>query len=263
MDTIHYKFYGKRDKPLILFLHGFLGSLHDWQNLCASLGNDYSCLLADLPWHGESAGVNNMPEAAQAIITLLDELDLKKVFLYGYSLGGRLSLYLMLKYPHYFQRAILESASPGLKTEQQRSERIIHDEKLARRLESESMESFLSFWYAQPLFENLVSLNGFEKIYKRRLENSPQRMANALRTLGTGRQPSLWEEIKNNKIPVRLLVGEYDEKFINIAGEMSELNDKFTRMIINNSGHTVYIENSTAVIKNIKVFLNEELSLKN
>ncbi len=34
--------------------------------------------------------------------------------------------------------------------------------------------------------------------------------------MGTGYQPSLWENIKENKTPLLLLVGENDEKFINI-----------------------------------------------
>ncbi|HSH03608.1 MAG TPA: alpha/beta fold hydrolase, partial [Anaerolineae bacterium] len=57
-----------------------------------------------------------MPHAATDIINLLDQLNLPQINLLGYSMGGRLALYLAIHYPHRINTLILESSSPGLPT---------------------------------------------------------------------------------------------------------------------------------------------------
>ncbi len=257
MNSTRYNYIKNDGKPVILFLHGFLGSREDWLEIGAALKNDFSYLMVDLPWHGKSAGVSNMKKAASSIVALLDSLFIKQVYLYGYSLGGRLALYLTLFYPEYFKRVILESSSPGLKNQSERQERLAHDEKLAQRLENDALSDFLAFWYAMPLFKNLVKQKNFPRIYERRLQNSPNRLAQSLRTLGTGRQPSLWEKLKSNVLPIRLIVGEFDEKFVQIAREMTAVNNNISLEIVKNSGHTVYAEKPTSVVKTIQVFFAE------
>jgi 2-succinyl-6-hydroxy-2,4-cyclohexadiene-1-carboxylate synthase len=254
MNQIHYRYVNNENKPVILFLHGFLGSLEDWSDICSDLKGDYSFLLIDLPWHGNSDGAKSIAEAASSVIKLLNSLKLRPVYLYGYSMGGRLALYLTLRYPQYFRRVILESASPGLKSKKERQTRIVNDERLAQRLENESLNNFFSFWYDQPLFANLVKLDDFAQIFKRRMKNKAHRLAQSLRTLGTGQQPSLWEEIKNNRLSVKPVTGEFDAKFTGIAREMCEFNNKFSCKIVEDSGHTVYVENRQVVIEIIMEF---------
>ena len=254
MNQIHYKYINNENKPVILFLHGFLGSLEDWSDIYSDLKGDYSFLLIDLPWHGNSGGVKSMEDAALSIVSLLNSLGLQSVYLYGYSLGGRLALYLTLRYPQYFIKVIIESASPGLKSEQERQARINNDERLAQRLENVPLNDFLSFWYNQPLFANLVRQDDFAQIFERRLKNNAERLAQSLRTLGTGEQSSLWDEIKNNSLPVILVTGKSDNKFTAIAQEMCKLNKLFFCKKVENSGHTVYTENRPAVIEIIKGF---------
>lgn len=71
-------------------------------------------------------------------------------FLAGYSMGGRIALYLALRFPNLFRKTVIISASPGLKTEEERQTRKESDERLALNIE-ENFESFLREWYSQPL----------------------------------------------------------------------------------------------------------------
>ena len=50
-----------------------------------------------------------------------------------------------------------------------------------------------------------------------RLRNTPAGLARALRGLGTGALPSLWDRLGELPMPVTLVVGERDEKFRAIA----------------------------------------------
>ena len=70
-------------------------------------------------------------------------------------------------------------------------------------------------WENIPLFETQKRLaqNVQEAVRKERLANNSKGLANSLRGMGTGAQPSWWNELQNFKMPVLLMNGEYDEKF--------------------------------------------------
>ena len=84
-------FIGSKKKPVILFLHGFMGSWRDFQEVANLLKDNFCCLLIVLPGHGKTE-VNcdrdyQMDQVAIAIISLLEKLDIKQSFLVGYSMG--------------------------------------------------------------------------------------------------------------------------------------------------------------------------------
>lgn len=118
----HYSFTGNSNKPLIVFLHGFMGNIHEFDEAISLLYDEFYYLTIDLPGHGKTQVLGSdecytMANTAQALINLLDQLKISQCFLVGYSMGGRLALYLTLHFPERFPQVVLESASPGLQTE--------------------------------------------------------------------------------------------------------------------------------------------------
>ncbi|MGB3509936.1 MAG: 2-succinyl-6-hydroxy-2,4-cyclohexadiene-1-carboxylate synthase [Microcoleaceae cyanobacterium] len=238
----------KTNKPVILLLHGFMGSSNDFMDAIFQLSENFCCLTLDLPGHGKTRVIGsdeyyNMANTAMALINLLDELKIDKCDLFGYSMGGRLALYMAINFPTRFDRLILESASPGLKTEAERSLRRRSDFKLADKLENSNFQDFLSNWYNQPLFESLREHHNFDKVRERRLENNPLELAKSLRSLGIGNQPSLWDKLGNHQISTLLMVGEYDDKFQAINTEMATFCQMAKLKIISESGHNIHLEN--------------------
>ncbi|BDI17381.1 putative 2-succinyl-6-hydroxy-2,4-cyclohexadiene-1-carboxylate synthase [Nostoc cf. commune SO-36] len=229
------------------------------------LFDKFSYLTLDLPGHGKTQvlGGNDyytMVNTAHALINLLDELKISECFLVGYSMGGRLALYLTLHFPERFLKVVLESASPGLPTEAERLERIKIDtqigRKLTRSIEKSDFATFLSNWYNQPIFGYIKNHPEYDRMVESRLQNNPEELDKSLRFMGTGCQPSLWEKLPNNKIPLLLLAGEYDEKFISINIEIAKL-CKFAQLkIISNAGHNIHFENTLAFVENVKEFLS-------
>jgi 2-succinyl-6-hydroxy-2,4-cyclohexadiene-1-carboxylate synthase len=255
-----YRFYGPEDKPLILFLHGFMGSGRDWEKVISLLTEHYRCLSLDLPGHGEFAQLNrhlnwNMKATADGVCQLLNNTGIRKCYMVGYSMGGRLALYLALHYPHYFSKVILESASPGLKTVEERKARIEHDKRLAIQLESGNFKHFLSEWFQQPLFRGISELPQFEGMLRCRLNNDPQALAKSLLEMGTGRQPSLWKKLPGNKIPLLLVVGQKDRKFRSIAEEIASICSAANVMGIKGCGHNTHFEAPERFGKEVEGFL--------
>ena len=170
-------------------------------------------------------------------------------------MGGRLALYLGINFPTRFEKIILESASPGLKSKAERSLRCQSDFKLANKLENSNFKEFLFNWYNQPLFESLRQHNNFEKLIERRLENNPLELGKSLRNLGIGNQPSLWNKLSNHQIPTLLMVGKYDHKFRAINTEIAELCLVAKLTVISESGHNIHWENPIEWIETIINFL--------
>lgn len=241
----------------ILFLHGFMGDRTEFHEVMLSLSSQYYCISIDLPDRGDWLHDRNytIADTARTLTEFLNALGIEKCHLVGYSMGGRLALYLALHFPEYFLKVVLESASPGLKTAVERSDRLQSDLKLAERLETEDFALFLQQWYEQPIFASLRAHPDFEKLWEQRSQNDPVALARSLRNLSVGCQPSLWEKLSENKIPLLLLAGELDPKFVNINTEMANLCQLAKLEIIPNCGHNIHFENANLCIEKIKYFL--------
>ncbi|UBF26395.1 2-succinyl-6-hydroxy-2,4-cyclohexadiene-1-carboxylate synthase [Kovacikia minuta CCNUW1] len=261
-----YHFYstqqGDPSLPVVLFLHGFMGSGQDFAPVIAHLSNEFCCLTIDLPGHGKTVVEGEdrdytMSGTAIALVDWLDQHAISQCFLVGYSMGGRLALYLALHFVQRFPRVVLESASPGLKTEQERQQRLQHDRLLAKRLES-NFPAFLHHWYQQPLFQSLQQHPEFKQMVERRSQNRPHELAKSLNNLGTGQQPSLWKLLEQHTEPLLLLVGADDRKFCTINQEMASRCPTAQLEIVPESGHAIHLECPDKFVSFASQFLRKE-----
>jgi len=252
-------------KPAVLFLHGFLGNGADWRAVTAGLEQQFDCIALDLPGHGSAPPASGLTFEAVAVDVLrqLSARGIARCAVVGYSMGGRLALYLAATRPTRFDRVVLESASPGLKTKGARHQRRENDERLARRLDAMACDdrgafrTFLKAWYDQPLF---ASLRGCPErraqLIERRLDNTPESLAAALRCLSTGAQRSLWKDLSSYTTPTLLIVGEWDRKYRMIAEEMSEQCPTIAVEVFSSCGHNVHFENPGGYTTALRAFLS-------
>ncbi len=234
--------------PLLL-LHGFTGNSEGWKEF-APFWKDHSKTIAlDIIGHGKSGsppdiGHYQIEESAAVINSLLEKMEIGKIDVLGYSMGGRLALTFAVKYPEKVRTLILESASPGLRTEKERHERRIQDKKLSKRIRQEGIKNFIDYWENIPLFQSQKSLP--EKIRARirsqRLANSIDGLANSLNGMGTGAQPSWWDGLAHLEMPVLLITGELDQKFCRIAEEMSKILPNVHWKTAEGAGHAIHVE---------------------
>ena len=237
-----------------------MGSALDWDAVLENLSKQYHCIAVDLPGHGESLGLSpesyTMEGTALSVVEALNDLDIGRATLVGYSMGGRLALYLTLRYPERCAGLFLESASPGLEGAEEREARREADERLAKRLETGDFEEFLRDWYRQPLFASLARDEELlhETIEARR-SNDPSELAKSLRGMGTGSQPSLWEELPGLRVPALAVAGELDEKYIEIARWMALLGSRIHIAAIPGVGHNVRTEAPEECLILLRTFL--------
>lgn len=231
--------------------HGFTGSANAWGttvlNGLAEAGVEPIAL--DLPGHGENAGRSDPVD-----FTLDGALGRIAVgvagarVVVGYSMGGRLALHHALRPNGDVRRLVLESASPGLAGGDERESRRQRDAALAGRIVELGIEAFVREWEALPLFSSQRRLpTDVRSAHRsRRLSNDPASLAAALRGLGAGTLPSLWDRLGELRVPVLLLAGELDEKFVEIGARMERALPDARLEVVAGAGHAVHLERPEA-----------------
>ena len=240
---------GKNYMTLVL-LHGFTGSAAGWGHHIDTLADSGLRIIAvDLPGHGqtdapEDAKRYSIENCQKDILAVLQALGVKKgeAIILGYSMGGRIALY--VAFSGYFHALILESASPGMEDAAERAERRASDEALAASIDSEGVPAFVEHWERLPLFasQKMLSRQCREDLHKQRLQNNATGLAQSLRGVGTGVQPSLYAQLPSLHMPVLLIAGELDTKFTMIAKRMAIELPQSQLHIVPAAGHTVHLE---------------------
>lgn len=248
----------------VIMLHGFTGSTKSWYEVIDQLPSDIRIIAVDLTGHGQSSVKipverYQMEEQIEDLQALVVHLGLNRFTLIGYSMGGRVALAYACTYPQHLSMLILESASPGIVDSRDRLTRMEADERLANRIENEGLESFIDYWQEIPLFHSQKKLSEQKKkaIRSERMAQDPIGLTSSLRGIGTGQQPSFWEELSELSIPVVCITGEYDEKFKVIADNMTALLKNAHHIHVLGVGHAIHVENPVQFATIIKKYLRD------
>ncbi|NNU85228.1 2-succinyl-6-hydroxy-2,4-cyclohexadiene-1-carboxylate synthase [Geobacillus sp. BMUD] len=257
----HVEQYGEGE-PLLL-LHGFTGSADTWR-LFVPFWPNFRLIAVDLLGHARTEAPKDIrryriERAASDLATLLDQLGIEEANVLGYSMGGRLALAFAVWHPHRVRRLVLESSSPGLKTEAERRARREADEALARRIEQDGIRAFVDYWERLPLFatQRMLPEPVRAAIRRERLRHTATGLANSLRGMGTGVQPSFWERLGELAMPVFLVCGERDEKFCRIAAHMHERLPNSELVCVKGTGHAIHVERPGIFAKIVSEFMTK------
>ena len=208
-----------------VFVHGFTQTASSWAPVMELLSSDTRSLAVP---------------AADDFTATAAALDVGPATYVGYSQGGRLCLQLALDRPEVVDRLVLVSASPGIADEAERAARRERDERLVRELARDGVDAFLERWLAQPLFATLPRERS--GIDERRSGNTIEGLTHQLRALGQGVQPSNWERLGELRMPVLLVVGERDTKYVAIAHEMAGAMPRVQVEVVPGAGHACHLE---------------------
>ena len=225
------------------------GDSKTWNPFLKEWEKNRKVIAIDIIGHGQSDSPEDfkryeMLSVAKDIKQILDLLKIEKTDLLGYSMGGRLALSFAIQYPLFVRNLVLESSSPGLLTEQDRSSRVIQDRKLCEFIRKSGIEKFVEYWENIPLFSSQrgLPIHKQEEIRVQRLQNSVIGLCNSLIGMGTGAQPSWWSHLHSLDANTLLVTGELDQKFCRIAQEMQKAIKKVKWVNVLECGHAIHVE---------------------
>lgn len=249
--------------PAAVLLHGFTGSGLDLAGVAQSLREHYETIVPDLPGHGRSAGAAagggayGFDATLERLAEVLDGTGRTRAHWIGYSMGARLALAFAARFPARVASLVLLAGRAGIADPAEREARRLSDEALAVRLESIGVEAFVEEWLSQPMFDTLRRLGPQATTDARRARagNDARELAAALRGLGPGAQPPVFDDLPRLAMPVLLVAGALDRRFVGIAEDLAGRLPGSQVRLIGNAGHAAHLEQPAAFRSAVLEFL--------
>jgi 2-succinyl-6-hydroxy-2,4-cyclohexadiene-1-carboxylate synthase len=232
--------------PTVVLLHGFTHTGRSWGPVGAALEQRYTSVAPDIRGHGDASA--RVPVTLEAVIDDVAAAGGGSFALAGYSMGGRLALHVALAHPDRVSRMTLIGASPGIADPGEREARRRDDERLADELERSTIEQFATRWAQTPVLAGLPP-GVLEVVHADRLRSTPVGLARALRGLGTGALPPVWDRLGELAMPVTIVIGERDQKFRALGAQMAGAIAGAEVVVVPGAGHAVHLEAPEAIAR--------------
>lgn len=246
-------------QPIVL-LHGYCGSHRYWDEVIPSLAAHGRVIAIDLRGHGASSaseGVYSMSLLAEDILSMLDELKLSKVNLFGHSLGGYIALAFAERYPdrlHTFGLVHSTSLPDG---EAAQANRL----KAAESIRENGVNAFVDGLIPK-LFAASNRINMPEKVEKAKgigYETSIEGATGC--ALGMKERVDRTFVLEQLDKPILLLAGELDE-VIPPERRFPVSRDIVTEVTLNRAAHMGMLEDPEAFAAAIVSFLEQNRGLE-
>ena len=224
---------------MIHLLHGAVGAPQDWDSLIPLLG-DCAARAVDL-YAGDISSFKRTAES-------LNQDALHGDVLVGYSMGGRLALHALTLANCPWSQAVIISSDPGSGPVPDRVARDRRWAKLARR----DWDGFTTEWLAQSIFDGSPTPGDRAFPGARRVEA----IARGFECWSVGRQEDLREELGRIELPVLWIVGERDQKFVDLAEGLVPRMPSGRLAVVRGAGHRVPWERPEVVADLIRSFIS-------
>jgi 2-succinyl-6-hydroxy-2,4-cyclohexadiene-1-carboxylate synthase len=261
---VHYEHHRTGSKYTLVLIHGLGGYSGDWERMTEAFTDHQSFLIPDLPGCGKSSFVDDpwffsFEGLSELLIELIEEVNINNPILCGYSAGGRLAFYMAANNLLQNKAFISISSTPGLPTDELRTERAAEDIEHATKIMEFGIDAWVDNWLNLELFDGLKTLpESFYKAYDTRKRlNSTKILKNYLLNSGLGVMPFLQDKLRSVDQSGLLITGGNDKKYEGIAQRVCGLNKRFAHIVIPESWHTVYMEKPIETAEAIKEFLKK------
>lgn len=219
----------------VAFVHGFTQTRDSWSPILNRLSDSFQYITIDAPGHGESSLVTG--DLEQTATEIVDTVG--SAVLCGYSMGARMCIPAALAYPSLVKGLVLISGTAGLERGSERRLRRKSDRQLARHIVEVGVDTFVDEWLSQPMFSSLP-IDEIDRALRK--TNTSRGLANNLLTTGVGTQGSFWGRLVEIQIPVLIIAGANDSKFVDVAMRLHQRIGSSRLEIVGDAGHAVHFE---------------------
>lgn len=210
-----YRKFGAETGTPVVFLVHFRGSMENWDpNMVAPIAKERPVILFDNKGVGETNGQTpeTISEMAQDAATFIKALDLNKVDLLGFSIGGMVAQELALQEGDLIRRIIIAGSSPeaGVNPEPVIFERM---ERHGGNVDN-AIDDFMFFFYTSTETSKSAGMDSLQRIMsQKQFESSEQVQAAQLKAVAKWAQPKPdqdYDWLKNIPHPVLVTNGVED-----------------------------------------------------
>lgn len=256
--TIRYRLSGQG--PVVILVHGYLESLEIWDDFVPKLESNFTVLTIDLPGHGKSVcklQTISMDLMADSISAVMTNLNIKKAFMVGHSMGGYTSLAFAERYPNWLSGLCLLHSSTNADTAEKHQNRMNDIETVKDGGKKDLVYLSIPRLFANQNLE--IMDDKVDKAIQVALGTSDQGIIGALN--GMALRPDRNHIVDAVNFPVFFIFGKYDNLIpIEVATTLAERHKKARTVILNNSGHMGFIEEKDQTAAAITSFLTQVFS---
>ena len=100
--------------PPLFILHGLYGASDNWVTIARTLSDSFTVFLPDQRNHGQSphSDIHDYDSMSEDLFELTEELKIKKFFLAGHSMGGKVAANFAKKWPEKINSLVIIDISP-------------------------------------------------------------------------------------------------------------------------------------------------------
>ncbi len=232
---LHYTEQGKGDKTLV-FLHYFGGASSTWDEVISYLQNDFRCIAIDLLGFGKSPSQEaeiSVDNSANAVIELIDELQLQNYELVGHSMGAKIALYIASSQPKGLLSLVLLAPSPPT------------PEPMSNKEREDMLDAFGDKKKVEKMIENATAHPLATSIFEREVNNNLQASSVGWHSWPLlGSTETIIDKMADIHMPITILYGENDKRFSRsfLQKEFNRYFKTFILVEIKDSGHLLPVE---------------------
>jgi len=246
---LYYEEYGNGEKVIIL-LHGFLSSSKMWKNnYIPYLMKRYKIYTIDLRGHGNSNEVKtgcNLQQMADDIYQFVILKNIDKCILAGMSMGGAIAIQFAINVPDKIESLILMNPGPGSLFSKGFS-------IISPILSFISQKKCLLKPFLKSVLINTLSPEVLSEFVNDAALVSKETW---LQYLHPDNKIHNYKKLKNLTLPTLVIIGGKDKAIpIEFQENIADTIPKAIKIIMNNEGHAVVIENPKKVLFEINSFL--------
>lgn len=257
LDRFHIEWTGLEDGPVLVFLHGLLGSASNFRRIAKGFETTHRCLMFDQRGHGRSHKPlkGYSPEHyAQDLLEILDELKIDSIDLVGHSMGGRNAVCFTHLHPERVRRLVVEDIGPEARPDAiERIGRLL-DKAPTPFPDKASAREFFTTQYedqrlGQYLYTNITEVRGGQYDWR---FSKPAMMS----TLQEGRNTDRWDEWRGLKGPLLLVRGDRSEDLTQeIFEKCGRENPQAQLVVVQDAGHWVHFDQPEKFVQVLQDFL--------
>jgi 2-succinyl-6-hydroxy-2,4-cyclohexadiene-1-carboxylate synthase len=228
----------------VTFLHGFTQRGEAWDELIRMLPEGQRWITVDLPGHGRSPDSEaTIQQSAAEVVALWERLGVDRSHLIGYSMGGRLALWLAAHDPARADSLITIGAHAGIEGPAGRIRRD-EDLALAAQIEQKGIDWFSGHWASQPLFATQAKHGTafLLRIDRARRRNRALGLAASLRGMGAGATEPFWPALTRISARSLLIAGAEDDRYVDAARRAEKLIPNASVALVAGAGHAAHLE---------------------
>ena len=248
---VHYNTRG--EGPVIVLLHGYLESKEVWENFAERLSSMFKVICMDLPGHGMSdiySGSHTMEFMASSVKSLLNNLNIDKVFLAGHSLGGYVTLAFLEQFPEMLSGYCLFHSQPFSDTEA-----AIDKRKREIKIVTAGKKNLMYPDNIERMFAKINIVKFHDALERSKTIASKIPGAGIIAVLnGMMARPSRLKVMEDGRVPCLWILGTMDSYIPVEVTSKVNLPSNAEIVILNESGHMGFIEQEDESVKVFKAF---------